>query len=93
MYLWQGYNAVLMVNRSYQLRLFGICDFVIGELLYSVRPEFSSTPSRWSGIEVDRVRERKELSRILWANVATDTLDVVVTGAAVATGVFQSQRR
>lgn len=70
---------------SYQLRLFGIRDFVIGELLWTVRPEFSSTRSPGSGIEADRVRDRQELRRILWANVATDTLDVVVTGAAVAT--------
>ncbi|QKX54945.1 uncharacterized protein TRUGW13939_02035 [Talaromyces rugulosus] len=73
---------------SYQLRLFGIRDAMIGELLYSVRPKFPSTASPASQTESDRERDRKELRRMLWANFATDALDIVVTGAALATGII-----
>ncbi|KAH8704106.1 hypothetical protein BGW36DRAFT_423632 [Talaromyces proteolyticus] len=73
---------------SYQLRLFGIRDAVIGELLYTVRPKFPSAASPASQTESDWERDRKELRRMLWANVATDALDVVVTGTALAAGII-----
>ncbi|KAF2664242.1 hypothetical protein BT63DRAFT_465083 [Microthyrium microscopicum] len=59
------------------IRLFGGKDLVLGELTWFTRPKV--------GVERTEV-ERRELKRVLWANVAADGLDVVISGILVMTG-------
>jgi hypothetical protein len=82
-------NAVL-------LRLFGVRDAVIGELLWTVRPAAASVAGERTKIAADEGAgsaataraERKELKRILWANVATDGLDLVCVAVALGRGAL-----
>jgi hypothetical protein len=67
------------------LRLFGVRDAVIGELLWTVRPGTVGEPTRTAATVL---AERKELKRILWANVATDGLDLVCVAVALGRGAL-----
>jgi hypothetical protein len=67
---------------AYQLRLFGIREAVIGGMLYSAIPRSAEAVEEWKGSG----KGRGELRRVLWANVVTDAVDIVVTAAAMATG-------
>jgi hypothetical protein len=66
---------------AYQLRLFGIRDAVIGGMLYSAIPRSAEAVEGWK----ESGKGRGELRRMLWANVVTDAVDIVVTAAAMAT--------
>jgi hypothetical protein len=61
------------------LRLFGGRDIVFGELTWFVRPR--------SGIAMT-VEERRETRRLMWANVATDAMDIAVLAFCVSKGAI-----
>jgi len=65
---------------AYQLRLFGVRDFVIGELLWAERPPVD-------GRAMEQ-RDRAALRTVLLANVATDGLDVLATAGALYLGAI-----
>jgi len=78
LFLVPGVTAASM--SAYQLRLFGVRDFVIGELLWVERPPLDGAP-------MDR-RDRAALRRMLVANVVTDGLDVLATAGAFYVGAI-----
>lgn len=71
---------------AYFIRLFGIRDVVIGELTWVHRPKFAS-PGSASEESMSEV-ERKTLRTILFANVATDAMDVVAAATALSSGAI-----
>jgi hypothetical protein len=71
-------------TNSILLRLFGVRDAVIGELLWTVRPR----SGEWTKSLAAAHAEQKELKRILWANVATDGLDLACIAFALSKGAL-----
>jgi len=78
LFLIPGVTAASM--GAYQLRLFGVRDFVIGELLWTERPPLDSAPMD--------ARDRRALRKMLVANVVTDGLDVLATAGAFYVGAI-----
>jgi hypothetical protein len=56
------------------VRLFGVRDAILGELLYTA--EDRNVPDKG----------RREMRRALWSNVAADAVDICCVGFAVSTG-------
>jgi hypothetical protein len=65
-------------------RLFGGRDIVLAELLWFVRPKGGDKNT----MSPNTVEERRELRRILWANVASDTMDIAVLAFAASKGAI-----
>lgn len=65
------------------LRLFGVRDAALGELTWTVKPQWPSAATAPTG---STQHERAELRRILWAGVAVDVLDVATVAYVYARG-------
>jgi hypothetical protein len=69
---------------SVALRLCGVRDAVIGELTWFARPKYNKATQSTAQTE----SEKHELRRILWANVATDSLDLAVLAFVASKGAI-----
>jgi hypothetical protein len=65
-------------------RLFGGREIVLAELLWFVRPKSGDKNT----MSPKTVEERRELRRILWANVATDSIDMAIVAYAASQGAI-----
>ena len=72
------------------LQLFGVRDFAVGELTWFVRPRGprAGEEDTGAGARPRTEGERQELRRVLWANVAVDTLDLAVMAFAYSRGAI-----
>jgi len=72
------------------LQLFGVRDFVVGELTWFVRPRGPRAGAEdvGAGARPRTEGERQELRRVLWANVAVDSLDLAVLAFAYSRGAL-----
>jgi hypothetical protein len=72
------------------LQLFGVRDFAVGELTWFVRPRGprAGEEDTGAGARPRTEGERQELRRVLWANVAVDSLDLAVLAYAFSRGVI-----
>jgi hypothetical protein len=70
------------------LQLFGVRDFAVGELTWFVRPRGGRAGEEEAGARPRTEGERQELRRVLWANVAVDSLDLAVLAYAFSRGAI-----
>jgi hypothetical protein len=71
------------------LQLFGVRDFAVGELTWFVRPRGGpGAGAEDAGVRPRTEGERQELRRVLWTNLAVDSLDIAVLAFAYSRGAI-----